>query len=148
MTRGSLAAVSSGGARELGDIASFAGSFRLTHCGRLAGFEIGLGLRRTPQPRLRLTRPKVPTMRWQTVDLTHVNDRDFTGRCILRTEGRTFHTTTHGKIVPVAMPGSGLPYFKIVLATQFYGAQLNWPRSPRYLFQKVELRFFTELHQH
>ncbi len=147
MTRGSLASPTRRGARPVGQVSSFHGSFYLRPNGHLAGFAIHLGLYPDRMSGVAHKKGAERVLFWEAIDLTHVNDRDFTGRCILQTSRRTFHTRTHGKIVTAAMPGHELPYWRITLTAEFRGIQLSWPPSLRYLFRRVEMRFFTEIHQ-
>lgn len=147
MTRGSLAAPTRRGVIPVGEVSSFYGSFYLRECGLLAGFAIHIGLRTVREPKVSWKKRADRVLFWEAVDLVHINDRDFSGSCVLQTKDRRFHTRTHGKIITASPPGSDLSYFRITLTTEFRGIQLNWPPFPGFLFRRVEMRFFTEIHQ-
>jgi hypothetical protein len=148
VTRGSLASPTRRGLRPVAAVSSFHGSFYLRPNGHLAGFAIHLGLRPDRVSGVAHKKRADRVVFWEAVDLHHLTDRDFTGTCVLQTTNRTFRTRTHGKIITAAAPGHDLPYWRITLAADFRGIQLGWPPSARYLFRRVEMRFFTEIHQH
>jgi hypothetical protein len=148
MTRGTLAVATRNGPRTVGHVSSFWGSFYVRHCGRLAGFSIHLGLTPAAGTKLATLRPAPDrTLFWEAVDLALTDERDFSGECRLQIAERRIMARTYGKVVTAATPYSNHPYLKIILSTDFRGLQLNWPADHRYMCSRVEMRFFTEIHQ-
>jgi hypothetical protein len=135
-TAGRLATTTWRGSRIVDRVSRFWGSCYLRPNGLLAGFSIDLVLAGR-QDR---------TLRWEAIDPEHVNARDFRGPCVLTTSRRTFFSRVTGKLIPMALPGSDLYHFKLMLATGYRGVQLNWPSS-RLFFNRLELSFSTEIRQ-
>lgn len=143
-TQGTIVATNRRGSRVISTVADFWGVFYLRPNGRFAGYSINLRLSGRPG------RPG-PTVLWESVDLSHQGDRDFTGRGVLSNGRNEIYTDAVGKAVPATSPRSGQAYLKVMMSTEVRGLQLNWLQlgwpPPRYFLSRLQLSFHTELRQ-
>lgn len=143
----SLTMATSRGSRLLFLLPDFHGSCYLRPSDELAGFAFFLTLPSAPSRRLGRGEPQPRSLFWEAVDLSHSDERNFSGEGRLRLDDREVWATVNGQIAPIPCHGPAQSYLRVVLNTEFRAIGLGWPRPAARRLKRVQLHFFTEIHR-